>query len=142
MVNSQAAEAVYLMPKETYTITRRRRNSDPQGPIEYVAHLSQLLPDVIEDNSPMKGTSSFATANLTIDSFLVILARAGRIYRQIENAGHPNFVYLGDVATILRGESNKLKLSLLDDYILDAESVPGSFVCNVWCDNTMEHDVS
>jgi hypothetical protein len=50
-----APEAVYLMPKEAYTIVQRRINHDPQAPMEYVARLSEILPDVIEDNSPMKG---------------------------------------------------------------------------------------
>lgn len=46
----------------------------------------------------------------------------------------PSLTYIGDVATILRGESRKLSLLILDEYILDTETVPGSFVCHVWCD--------
>ena len=50
--------------------------------------------------------------------------------------------YLGDVATILCSESKKLQLDFLNDVVLDAESVPGKFVCNVWCSDAMEPEVS
>jgi hypothetical protein len=65
-----------------------------------------------------------------------LLARTSRIYRQMEFPGQPvNFMYIGTVANILHGrkEDNQLKLDVVNEYILDADSVPNAFVCHLWC---------
>jgi hypothetical protein len=65
-----------------------------------------------------------------------LLARTSRIYRQMEFPGQPvNFTYIGTVANILHGrkEDNQLKLDVVNEYILDADSVPNTFICHLWC---------
>ncbi|KIM75467.1 hypothetical protein PILCRDRAFT_92060 [Piloderma croceum F 1598] len=107
-------QSVYLLPNEAYTITHQR---DDNGKAQYVARLSQLLPDVIKENSPTK-------------------ARTSRIYRQMEFPGQPvNFTYIRTVANTLHGrkEDNQLKLDVVNEYILDADSIPNTFICHLWC---------
>ena len=54
----------------------------------------------------------------------------------MEFPGQPvNFTYIGTVANILHGrkEDNQLKLDVVNEYILDADSVPNAFICHLWC---------
>jgi hypothetical protein len=54
----------------------------------------------------------------------------------MEFPGQPvNFTYIGTVANILHGrkEDNQLKLDVVNEYILDADSVPNTFICHLWC---------
>ncbi|KIM90478.1 hypothetical protein PILCRDRAFT_1768 [Piloderma croceum F 1598] len=107
-------QSVYLLPNEAYTITRQ---CDDNGKVQYVACLLQLLPNVIKENSLMKACASC-------------------IYCQMEFPGQPvNFTYIGTVANILHGckEDNQLKLDVVNEYILDADPVPNTFICHLWC---------
>ena len=54
----------------------------------------------------------------------------------MEFPGQPvNFTYIGTVANILHGrkEDNQLKLDVVNEYILDADSIPNTFICHLWC---------
>ncbi|KZP16443.1 hypothetical protein FIBSPDRAFT_895028 [Athelia psychrophila] len=105
--------AIYPMPVDTYTIICQHEGGNPNAPMEYVARLSQILPDAFEENSPMKARSS------------------SKIYHRVKDAD----VYLGSVEKILQHESRNFKMLFLDHYVLDTTTVPGSFICHIWCDN-------
>ncbi|KZP22867.1 hypothetical protein FIBSPDRAFT_889989 [Athelia psychrophila] len=105
--------AIYPMPADMYTIICQHEGGNPNAPMEYVARLLQILPNAFEENSPIKAHSS------------------SKIYHRVKDAN----VYLGSVEKILQHESRNFKMLFLDHYVLDTTTVPGSFICHIWCDN-------
>lgn len=52
----QGPEQIWLLPDGQNFKIIRRSLSDWGGPIEYIVKLSELLPQTVQQNSPMKGT--------------------------------------------------------------------------------------
>ncbi|KAF7975095.1 hypothetical protein HWV62_10501 [Athelia sp. TMB] len=112
--SQSAPEAIYPVPADQYTIVEYCSSTNPDAH-EYVARLSQILPDAFKDNSPMKASS--------------------RVYHQRVNPNGLANTYLGDVAKIMQGESHVLQQVFVDNSVLDTATLPGSFICHVWCED-------
>jgi hypothetical protein len=123
-----AAQEVWINPR---TGVEARSKSD--GTVEYVARLSQFLPEAITTNTPIKSMSKYLPL---LAELIAILDCGGRIYRP-GNSSEASRIDLGSIDAILSDKPPKaFQFTKIDEIKLNAvTSEPGVFSCDVYLDD-------